>query len=180
MTKKKDGQVVYILLNKKNRQFFIARGAENTLRETYRHHLKMRRDYSKDFVKACLPERPCLFILERIDPECEENLMLIWLRIFLDNGYTCHTHSDIIDAAHTLYLTNQLAYDKRKDTDLSKLLSCDNCILPIYNRTCCPDYPGENLDNTCIKSNSFDLKKPQKGVMPSTFISLNKSTRKSN
>ena len=36
----KGTDVIYILLSKKKRCFFIARGSEETLRETYRHHLK--------------------------------------------------------------------------------------------------------------------------------------------
>lgn len=140
MRKQKENQVVYVLLSKSKRSFFMACGTEDTLRETYRHHIKKRRKHSLRFLSDCAPERPCLFILERINPEEDVNLLLVWLRILRENGYTCLNHSDMIEDSESLFINNKAAYNKRKDTDLSKLLSCEGCLVPKYNEITCPHY----------------------------------------
>ena len=140
MKKRKENQVVYILLNKTKRSFFIAQGTEETLRETYRHHLKMRREYSEKFVADCGAERPCLFILERIAPDEQANLLLVWLRILQENGCVCFNSPVLIEMAQHLYIDSTIAYNKRKGTELSELLSCAGCLVPAYNKQTCPHH----------------------------------------
>ena len=141
MRKRKENQVVYILLNKTKRSFFIAQGTEETLRETYRHHLKMRREYSEKFIADCGSERPCLFILERIAPDEQANLLLVWLRILQENGYVCLNSPVLIEMSEHLYSDSQIAYDKRMGTNLSSVLSCAGCLVPAYNKQTCPRHP---------------------------------------
>lgn len=141
MKKRKENQVVYILLNKTKRSFFIAQGTEETLRETYRHHLKSRREYSEKFIADCGDERPCLFILEQIAPDEQANLLLVWLRILQENGYVCFNSPVLIEMAEHLYIDSTIAYNKRKDTKLSELLSCSGCLVPAYNKQTCPRHP---------------------------------------
>ena len=141
MRKRKENQVVYILLNKTKRSFFIAQGTEETLRETYRHHLKMRREYSEKFIADCGSERPCLFILERIAPDEQANLLLVWLRILQENGYVCLNSPVLIEMSEHLYIDSQIAYDKRMGTNLSSVLRCEGCLVPTYNKQTCPQHP---------------------------------------
>ena len=142
MKKRKENQVVYILLNKAKKSFFIAQGTEETLRETYRHHLKMRREYSEKFIADCGAERPCLFILERIAPDEQANLLLVWLRILCENGYACANSPVLIEMSEHLYIDNKNAYNARKSTDLSELLRCAGCLVPTYNKQTCPRHPA--------------------------------------
>lgn len=65
--KNKDNNAIYILLSHQTKGF-LARGNKATLRETYRHYLNLRHKYSKPFIESISPERPCLFILEEVDP----------------------------------------------------------------------------------------------------------------
>ena len=133
-------EVVYILVSKTKHSFFIAQGTEERLRETYRHHIKLHRAGSVNFINCLSPERPCLFILERIDPEEENNLLLVWLRILRDNGFESFNHPELIEQSEHLYYDNREAYKKRKHTDLSEILSCKNCLVPTYKRETCARY----------------------------------------
>lgn len=153
---KQKTEVVYVLLSKKEKTFFITRGTKETLRETYRHHINLRRYYSENFIKSIAPERPCLFVLEEIDPEEKANLMIVWLRILLENGYHSFNSETLIEYSEHLYIDNQIAYDHRKDADLSKLFECNNCLVPTYKK------------ETCIHHPSFcaEEKRPSKATAP--------------
>ena len=132
--------VIYILLSKSKRCFIIARGAEETLRETYRHHLKKRRDFSEIFIKNIEPERPCLFVIERVDAEENVNLLLVWLRILRENRLTSFNSKDIIEQSERLNFDNKKAYEQRKDSDISKITACENCMIPTFKKQTCPNY----------------------------------------
>ena len=133
-------EVIYILVSKSKHSFFIAQGTEERLRETYRHHIKLHRAGSVNFINCLSPERPCLFILERIDPEDECNLLLVWLRILRENGFESFNHPELIEQSEHLYYDNRKAYEKRKHTDLSEILSCKNCLVPTYKKETCTRY----------------------------------------
>lgn len=133
-------EVVYALVSKKKKSFFIARGTRETLRETYRHNIKGRRDYTQHFIESISPERPCLFILEDIDPEDEANLLLVWLRILRENGYVSYNSQTLIEYSEELYYDNEVAYQKRKNTDLSRIFDCRNCLVPTYKKETCPHH----------------------------------------
>ncbi len=107
-------EVIYILVSKNRYSFFIAKGAEETLRETYRHHLKLRRAGSVNFINGLFPERPCLFVLEKIDPEERSNLLLVWLRILREKRLVSFNHPELIEQSEHLYYDNIRAYEKRK------------------------------------------------------------------
>jgi len=107
--------VIYILLSQSKKLFMILRGCKDSIRETYRHHLKGRRLTTESFIKSISPERPCLFILEEIDSEEEANLLIVWLKILLDQGYVSCNHPDIIEQTEHLYIDNLRAYNKRND-----------------------------------------------------------------
>lgn len=131
---------VYILLSKPKRTFFIATGPTETLRETYRHHIHGRRITSKNFINSIVPKRPCLLIIEEIDPKEKANLLLVWLRILRENRFTCFNHPDLIEMSEHLYLDNKIAYEARKSKTISELLACNNCPIPTYNKETCTHF----------------------------------------
>lgn len=135
-------EVVYALISKKKKSFFIAQGTKETLRETYRHNIKGRREYTQHFIESISPERPCLFILEEIDPNEQANLMLVWLRILRENGFTSFNSDCLIEYSENLYYDNEIAYQKRKNVDLSQLFDCCNCLVPTYNKVTCEGHPS--------------------------------------
>lgn len=151
-TENQSNNVIYLLLSKSKKTFFIAKGTEEKLRETYRHHIKMRRDCSRSFISSCDTERPCLAVLEKIDPEEEANLLLVWLRILRENGYISFNYQDMIQMSECLNFDNAIAYEKRKNIDISALLSCDKCLVPKYNRETCVHYPTD-VGSACAAAN---------------------------
>lgn len=146
-TKLQKQEVVYVLISLSRRTFLIAHSAKESLRETYRHHLKLRRNFSKNFIESIAPERPCLFILEEIDPESPADLLIVWLRILREKGYTSFNSPTLIEHSEHLYIDNMVAYKQRKDTDLSKILCCNSCLIPTFKRKTCASYPQENSAN---------------------------------
>lgn len=140
-------EVVYVLISLSRRTFLIAHGTKESLCETYRHHLKLRRDFSKNFIESIAPERPCLFILEEIDPKNPANLLIVWLRILREKGFASFNSSTLIEYSEYLYIDNMMAYEQRKDTDLSEILCCNSCLIPTFKRKTCASYPHENSAN---------------------------------
>lgn len=141
-------EVVYALVSKEKKSFFIAQGTKETLRETYRHNIKGRREYTQHFIESISPERPCLFVLEEIDPDEQANLMLVWLRILCENGFTSFNSESIIEYSENLYYDDEVAYQKRKNVDLLQIFDCCNCLVPTYNKVTCESHssyiPGIN------------------------------------
>lgn len=140
-------EVVYVLVSLSRKTFLIAQGAKESLRETYRHHLKLRRDFSKNLIESIAPERPCLFILEEIDPENPADLLIVWLRILREKGFTSFNSPTLIEYSEHLHIDNMMAYKQRKDTDLSEILCCNSCLIPTFKRKTCASYPQENSAN---------------------------------
>lgn len=143
----KKTDAIYILLSQTKRIFMILRGRKDSLREAYRHHLKGRRLTTEWFIESLSPERPCLFVLEEIDPEEDANLLVVWLKILLDQGYISCNHPDIIEQTEHLYMENTLAYNKRKSTNLATILSCEKCLIPVYDRKPCRHFPVTEEDS---------------------------------
>ena len=56
--------VIYVLLSPSRKSFFINHSLKSSLFETYRHHIKGRRDGSREFIQQLQPTRPCLFVME--------------------------------------------------------------------------------------------------------------------
>lgn len=153
----KENQVIYALVNKQKKTFFITHGTEKTLRETYRHHIKMRRNLSAKFISNCGSIRPCLFVLERINPEEKINLMLIWLRILRENGFESSNHPNLIEMSENLYFDNKIAYEKRKDIDLTSIFSCEKCLVPFLKKTPCANNPALEKQNKPIAATSHPV-----------------------
>lgn len=153
----KENQVIYVFVNKQKKTFFITHGTEKTLRETYRHHIKMRRNLSAKFISNCGSIRPCLFVLECINPEEKINLMLIWLRILRENGFESSNHPNLIEMSEDLYFDNKIAYEKRKDIDLTSIFSCEKCLVPFLKKTPCANNPALEKQNKPIVATSHPV-----------------------
>lgn len=138
--KEKQEEVIYILFAKTKKCFFIARGTEETLREIYRHHLKKRRNASENFIKNIEPDRPCIFILEKIKPEENINLLLVWLRILRENRLTSFNNVDLIEQSEHLNYDNMKTYEQRKHFAISEITACNNCLIPTFKKETCTRY----------------------------------------
>lgn len=143
---KKENRIIYILLSSTEKIFYINQCLRTSLKETYRHNIKGRREISKNFIDRILPERPCIFILENMNLTKSEayNYILIWIKIFIEKGYQSFNNKKLIDLSEDLYFENQRIYEQRRTANLDILLSCKNCLIPIYNKTICKKYSQLN------------------------------------
>ena len=144
---KKEERVIYLLLSPNRKIFYINHCLKNSLKETYRHNLKLRREMTKEFIKELQPERPCLFVLENVFCTNQEaiNLIVPWVKIFLENGYKSYNHPTLLEMAEHLYFDNKFRYAERNNLELQKITMYENCQMPIYNRQACNYYP-ENIE----------------------------------
>ena len=144
--KQEQERVIYLLLSTEKKKFLIGHCLKESLRETYRHNLKERRETSKTFIEEIHPERPCLFILETIS--CKEsqatNLLIVWIKILLEKGYESYNRTSLLEMSDHLYFDNKVLYENRKHTEIEKLLSCSNCVIPIYKNKTCESYLKNN------------------------------------
>lgn len=143
---KKEERVIYLLLSPDRKNFYINYCLKDALKETYRHNLKLRREMTKKFIKELQPERPCLFILETTFCTNQEaiSLTIVWIRIFLENGFTSYNHPTLLEMAEHLYFDNKFRYRERNNLELQKLTACENCQMPIYNKKAC-QYSPQNI-----------------------------------
>ena len=56
----------------------------------------------------------------------------------MEQGYKNLDKGNITDYAADLLPENIPLYEERKNTDLCKLTSCENCLFPDYGRKMCP------------------------------------------
>lgn len=143
---KKEKRTVYVLISPIEKIFYINQCLTTSLKETYRHNIKGRRQTTKEFINHISPNRPCVFVLENTNLTKVEayNYVLIWIKIFLENGYLSFNNKKLIELSDHLYFENRRIYDQRKTVNLESFLSCENCLIPIYNKIICKNYPQNN------------------------------------
>ena len=90
---------------------------------------------------AAEPLRPCMHVLEEVPHVTEVRAYryaLAWMRILMEQGYTCYNYQEQIDQANDLLWSTQKLYDTRKNVCLDELLSCERCQVRVYKRERCP------------------------------------------
>ena len=135
-----DNYVVYILLFPSEKIFYINKSLKSSIKETYRHNIKCRRNSSCEFIKQNKFYRPCLFILEdlkEITSYETDNYVFVWTKIIIENGYKCYNGNGLIKLSEQLNYQNKRLYNKRKDTKLDEIFSCENCLIPSYKNALC-------------------------------------------
>ena len=134
--------VIYILLSPTDKKFFVGSCQKESIRETYRHNIKGRRDSTRQFIQEIAPDRPCFFVLEELVGTTAQalNLIIVWTKIFLERGYTSFNYASLIEMTDHLYYDNQQLYEQRKNLDTQAICSCKNCVLPTYKNKTCQQY----------------------------------------
>ena len=141
-------------------------------RETYRHHTKLRRAFTRRFMLDCQPERPCMHILEELPDSTISQAhkhILAWVRILLENGYTCYNPPGTIEQAQSLKLSTAKLYCERRDMDLSEILCCQNCEVCVYKKEHCKHMNVIDQDLEALR----EYKEYQKGLDNPSILSHN-------
>lgn len=148
---KRESRIIYILFSPTKNIFYINHCLKTSIKEVYRHNIKGRRALTKNFIEEIKPHRPCLFILEELknSTRAEANkLVLVWLKILIENGYKSYNNPKFINLTNHLYFYNQRLYEERKNTKLEQMFLCENCFIPNYKNIICKKYPNEKRDET--------------------------------
>lgn len=144
---KKEHRAICILVSPTEKSFHINHCLVESVRETYRHNIKGRRYATQKFISDIQPDRPCLFVLEEIETTISDAYkhVLVWIKILMENGYKCYNYKATIDATKELHAKTEKLYMDRKDTDLTELLCCENCLVKVYNRIECKNLKQNNI-----------------------------------
>ena len=144
-TEKAD-HIIYAFTSPVDKKCFVWHCLKDSVRETYRHHTRLRRCCSERFMHAAEPHRPCMHVLEEMPRVTEVRAyryVLAWMRILMEQGYTCCNYQGQIDQANDLLWSTQKLYDARKDECLGNLLSCAQYQVSVYKREQCPFLESE-------------------------------------
>lgn len=142
----KEDRVVYVFSSPVAKACFVFHCRKESVRETYRHHMHFERYATEEFMRSVTPNRPCMHVLEEI-PHITAvrayRYVLAWIRILIEQGYTCYNYQCQIDQANDMLSETKKLYDARKDECLDELMSCECCQVKVYNRERCPFQKSE-------------------------------------
>lgn len=142
---KVEDYAIYLILAPGGKKFYIGHCRVKAVRETYRHNLKKRREWTRGFIEAIEPQRPCLFVLETVSGNQYDikRHIVAWTKIFLEDGYESYNHPSLIEMTENLYIDTNTLYRERRERDIQQILSCKNCVVPQYSRKKCEHYQGD-------------------------------------
>ena len=136
---------IYMLRSPKEKKYCVAYCLEGSLKEIYRHDIKLRREHARPIAEASLPDRPCLFLLETVT--CNQNeatrYLIVWIKLLNEQGYTCMNREVLREMSEDLTLDSMMLYLERKNVDLTQLLTCEHCCVKTYGRVTCPYFSEE-------------------------------------
>ena len=95
--------------------------------------------------------------------------ILAWVRILLENGYTCYNPPGTIEQAQSLKLSTAKLYCERRDMDLSEILCCQNCEVCVYKKEHCKHMNVIDQDLEALR----EYKEYQKGLDNPSILSHN-------
>lgn len=140
-------RVIYLLLFHGTKDFFIFHCPKKAVRDYFRQHMHGTHYKTMKSIEELKKQdlHPCLFVLEEVNTTKVDafNYVIVWTKIFTEAGYTGLDHGNVNVYKDDLFDHNVILYDERKNADLSSLLTCEYCLVKIYNRTHCryaPDY----------------------------------------
>ena len=133
---------VFVLMHPFTKEFYVGYTLSHNMRSTYKDHYIEVKYKTADMVSALKRNglKPCCFELETL--ECSKveayNHIVVWTKIFLENGFQNLDKGSTICYANDLLDKNVPLYEERKKTPLDELIDCKNCLFPDYGRKMCP------------------------------------------
>lgn len=145
---KKHNRIIYILINPLSKEFFISHCKETLQKNIFYQHCRGRCYQTVKTIDELKKQNlhPCFFILEKLYSTKVEayNYVIVWTKIFIENGYKNLDHGNILNYISELYEHNLLLYNEKNNYKLEEIIRCENCIVSNYNRKKCQLYNGEN------------------------------------
>lgn len=158
-------RVIYLLLFPGTKYFFVFHCPKKAVRDYFRQHMHGTYDKTKAAVEELKKQNlhPCLFVLEEVETTkvLAYRYVVVWTKILSEAGYVGLDQGNVSVYKDDLSDQNVLLYNERKNVDLPSLLTCEHCLVKIYNRAHCryaPDYT-EPLEKVANKNNGLSDKK---------------------
>lgn len=137
-----DERIIYAIVNPITNEFIVNHVQINGLYDVYKHnHMELRYKTAESIRKLKKQGlKPCCFVLETVKSTKVEAYkhVIVWTKIFLENGYINLDTGNVIDYANDLFEKNQELYNINRERNLKEICSCNNCKFPNYGRAECP------------------------------------------
>lgn len=134
-------RTIYIIKSPLNEDCFVAHCRKDLLMSVYRHHKYCERNATTLICEGLNEQElhPCLFIIETVQCTKVEAYkhVIVWAKIIANAGYNVINFGDTKAFGEELLDENKLRYNDRKETDVTKLLQCSNCMVTTYKRKKC-------------------------------------------
>lgn len=142
-------RVIYIIhAPTEDRCVYIGHCRKDLWKDVYRSHMRKERYKTADLVSECKEAgiRPCWHILAEV--ECTKVIayrhVIAWNRILEDNGYMILDPGKVNDYMYDMHDDTQSIYDAHREDNLSELLCCENCMVRVYARKLCTQFPASD------------------------------------
>lgn len=146
----KQNRIIYVLLNPLSKEFYIGHCKEKILKRIYSQHYNGERYQTQKSIELLKKQNyhPCLFILEELYSTKVEayNYVIVWTKIFIENGYKNLDHGNILNYIDELYENNLLLYNQKNNQNIDKIIRCKNCIVSYYNGKKCNLFEGDESE----------------------------------
>lgn len=144
---KKENRTIYILLNPLSNEFYIGHCKSTLIKDVFKQHYYGERFYTKESFYNLKKQglHPCLFLLENIYSSKVEAYkhVIVWTKIFLENGYTSLNQGNILDYINSLHDKNIVLYNDRKEIAINDICNCEICKVSNYGRKKCHLFKGD-------------------------------------
>lgn len=135
-------RAIYMLCHPETKEFYIGHTLSHNLRSTYKDHYIETKYKTADMIQRLKNEnkKPCCFLLDEIKCTAVQayRYVIVWTKIFLEQGYINLDTNTVIDYANNLLPENIPLYTERKEKNINNMISCEQCLFPDYGRQICP------------------------------------------
>lgn len=135
-------RVIYAVINPLTKEFYIGHAEPQNLKNHYSKIYNIQKYKTDASIKALKDQglKPCMFVLEEVQDTkvIAYRYVVVWTRIFLEQGYINLDKGEVISYANDLLEDNIVRYNERKQADLRETCVCQNCVFPNYGKKMCP------------------------------------------
>lgn len=168
---------IYALVDKMTKKFLIGYCMANNVVNNYSRHYTGQVPKTEKWIQDLKQNnsRPCLFPLETIHGTKAESYarVVVWTRIFLDNGYQPIDSGLTIEYANYLTEENLVIYEEKKRIELREILKCEHCQFPKYNNEICVNFPvQQEISKIDHKIKSTQKQRIQVRVKPEEYCRI--------
>lgn len=161
---------IYVFLDMSTREFIVTKSANNDPKKWYSRNMSGDVNKTHNMIEAMkeIGRRPCMIKLADIEetPVVAYKHEIAWTKWLVDNGYVSIAQGETPYCLDDMLDDTLSIYESIKKVNISKLLSCDNCICVTYRQKHCNKIDGTDIveDEDCLDESILKNKKDSKMI----------------